>query len=628
MSTLAVVATFAARIDEGNSLSAVAHKMMDAVPARAPDGIGVAAAPGAALGFGRLVVSRQQGHALCPLEDRAAGLTVVADVRIDNRDDLKARWRLPADATDTEIVLRGYEREGDTMVAHLIGDFAFAVWDARKQRLFAARDPFGVRPLVYRVAGDRLLVASDVEQILAVDPSARVVDETMVVDWLMYQRRSVELTFFAPIKNLAPGCTLIATRAGDVKLTPWWRPHRPQRFRDEREAFENFRMVFARAVKDRLLTDHPVLVHLSGGFDSTVAAIVAGQVNPGVSLRAVGAVHPGLDCDESVYMNATAAQLPYPHEWWDGTKPDLVDLERPYLAGPGLRIPRTNGTAKDYEIAKREGARVVISGHGGDAFHPVWQVVRDCAREGRWDLVARSTILSRNQPWRARRGLTLSAAKLFTPPWARRFKRAMRPTKSAPEWLAPRLREIAPLTATDVAATREGLIPIVGWAGAFRLDDSLRPVAVEAVANEQRGLGDAAAECRCPFLDVRVLSAADDMPLPVWRPPHYRWRLHALAYADVLPAQVQARKRKTLFGAAVINRSRAAAPSMHHLLAGQPNVARFLGVPVVDVVQSRLPASGPQAISEPEVRGGPADSWMDSALIWNLATLEAWLRLL
>jgi asparagine synthase (glutamine-hydrolysing) len=633
MSTLAVVATFAnhsAAVGAGPAAQAV--RMIAALPARCPDGTAFVAAAGAGLGFGKLVVSAQQGHALSPLVDAQSGLSLVADVRIDNRDDLRAQLALAAQATDAEIVMAGFRRWGEQVVHRLIGDFAFAVWDEGRRRLFAARDPFGVRPLVYRVLQDRVLVASDVEQILAVDPSARQVDDASVVDLLLYRRISAERTYWEPIKNVPAGHSLSvdargggdSARPAAVRIARWWFPAVPvDPIRDERAGLEEFRQVFARAVSDRLRSDHPILIHLSGGFDSSVIALVAGQLGALAPLLAVGAVHPGLACDESVYINATAARLPYPFESWDGTQPDLIDLENPCLAGPGLRIPRTNGSARDLTIAARQGARVVLEGLGGDGMHPVWDVVRDFAAAGRWDLVLRATVLAQARSWRSRARLSWTAIKRLAPQRLRRWRGHLRRAPAPPAWLAPEFHGLVAAGPESAGAGLAEHVSTIGAGGAARLYEFMRPLSVQLVNNEQRAFAEIGTECRCPFLDVRLLALMDRLPLSSWRPPLYQRRLHAVAYADLLPTEVRTRQRKTVFASAVANRLRIAAPTAISMLSARQTLlsSRFLVPPPRELVERGCAVAG-------AIAGSNSDSsWQECALALNVAALEAWLRI-
>ncbi len=611
MSILAVVAAWAddpARRDR-------ARRMIEPLAERAPDGRASVEAPGAALAFGKLVVSRRQGHAAQPLSDAAAGLYLVADVRIDNRDELRPTLGLPAAATDAELVLAGYRQWGVALPDHLVGDFAFAVWDARARRLFAARDPFGVRPLYYRRLPDgALLVASDVESILAVDPGAWKVDDQAVIDHLLSAWPSPERTFWEPIRALPAGHALLAS-AADCQVQRWWRPPAvPAILADHETCYRELRRRLRQAVADRLDADHPVLVHLSGGFDSTAIATLAGTIEARAPLRAVGAVYPGLGCDESLYMDAVRARLPYPTEYWDGTRPLSLDLDAPALAGPGLRTCLNDGTRGDQEIARREGARAVLSGLGGDVWQPCNESQRDYLRRGHWRQLWQAAFMRPGMSWGGRARVLRWSLGQETPEAIRALGRRLRrrAPAAAPPWLArPATRDPLPPAPEAQALARSH-----GLAQARRLLDLGGPRPVHALARMQVVAAANQVEMRFPFLDVRLVDLLWRLPLTIWGPPGYPARLHPLVLRDLLPPEVTSRRWKTDFSAALAARAALAwralrarsDPPGHLLLERYCRGSHIAALAGADLPQSPL----------------KADRWSE---IWRLAVLEAWLEM-
>jgi asparagine synthase (glutamine-hydrolysing) len=598
----------------GSARLARARRMVERLADRAPDGTAAVEAPGAALGFGKLVVSRKQGHAEQPLVDPAAGLTLVADVRVDNRDELRGPLGLPATATDAEIVLAGYRRWGPLVPDHLVGDFAFAVWDARARRLFAARDPFGVRPLVYRRLPDgTLLLASDVESILAVDPTAWKIDDVAVVDHLLAQWRFSERTFWEPIKAVPAGHCLQAS-ARSLDVVRWWRPPTdPEIIADHETCYREFRRRFRQAVADRLASDHPVLIHLSGGFDSSSIAVMAGDIAAPVPLRAAGAIYPGLLCDESLYMAATAARLPYPTEYWNGTHPLAIDLDEPSLTAPGHRTCANDGTRGDFEIAGREGARVVLSGVGGDVWQPCNESQMDYLRRGQWRQLGQAAFLRPGMSWRSRARVLRWSVGLETPETLRSLVRRLRRVhRPEPPWLASPVPPgpIEPPLAAHPLARSAGL------AQARRLAELEGPRPVHAVERMQAVAQAGGVEMRFPFLDVRLLDLLWRMPLTIWGPPGYPSRFHPRAMGDLLPVEVATRRWKTDFSEALAARAVLARRALgsgadsggHALLERYCKKDALSSLLHGDVLRSPL---GPEGWNR----------------IWRVAVLEAWLAM-
>jgi asparagine synthase (glutamine-hydrolysing) len=626
MSILAVVASWS----QDPARLGVARRMVACLADRAPDGTAAVEAPGAALGFGKLVVSHKQGHRQQPLVDPAAGLYLVADVRIDNRDELRPQLDLPASATDADIVLAGYRKWGPLVPDHLIGDFAFAVWDAREHRLFAARDPFGVRPLVHRRLPDgRLLVASDVEQILAVDPTAWEVDDAAVVDYLLMQWRSADRTFWEPIKALPAGHCLMASDRS-TQIIRWWRPPaEPQIIEDHEACYEEFRRRFRLAVADRLESDHPVLAQLSGGYDSSCIALVAAQIPARIPLRAVGAIHPGLECDESSYMDLLKARLTIPVEYWDGTKHSFADLDDPCLAGPNRRCTMNNGTRGDLEIAARAQARVILSGHGGDAWTPSMANFRDYISTGHWRQLWVGAFLRPNRTWPQRfRSVRKSIRHVVPEPMKRTLRRMRGKDRRPPVWLAPRMARV--FAAEDrrfsVASASYGL------ANLQRLDELAGPKAGRTLDAQHDANPGACVEKRFPFLDARLVDLLWRLPLSIWRAPAYEARFHAAVFADLFPPEMLQPRKKTVFSSVLNQRMSQAARTAPLFTAGDkaPWLAtRYVLPEAVEALRSLGDTSRPDSGSAytMALRSAMLAAMLDRGLGWRLIALEPWLRI-
>ena len=176
--------------------------------------------------------------------DARAGLVAVADARIDDRQGLCAGLGIsPAERgalTDAALILRAFMRWGVDCPRHLLGDYAFAVWDRRKRTLFCARDHIGARPLYYAHENGQFAFASAVEAVLAIAGMPDALDETTVATHLGSTRCSDSRTFFRAVRKLPPGHTLTveaSPHAGRRRACAWrgtgfpsrhgWRGQRP-----------------------------------------------------------------------------------------------------------------------------------------------------------------------------------------------------------------------------------------------------------------------------------------------------------------------------------------------------------------------------------------------------------------
>ncbi|MDQ3661536.1 MAG: asparagine synthase-related protein, partial [Actinomycetota bacterium] len=206
----------------------------------------------------------------------------MADARIDNREELvRTLWggsHLPDEPpTDAELILEAYRRWGEECPARLIGDFAFAIWDARRGRLFAARDPMAMRALYYRVEPRRVLFGTEVKQILAVPGVPARIFEPAVGAYLAGPFGHMEWTFYEGISQLAPAHALVVDASGQRTWRYWdIDPDFRIEYPTEEEYVEHFLEVFLEAVRCRLRSTKPVGIFLSGGMDSGSIASAAG----------------------------------------------------------------------------------------------------------------------------------------------------------------------------------------------------------------------------------------------------------------------------------------------------------------------------------------------------------------
>jgi asparagine synthase (glutamine-hydrolysing) len=217
------------------------------------------------------------------LDDR---VRIVADARIDARAELirELKSALPrelAAANDAELILHAYATWGENCVEHLLGDFAFVLWDGLRQHLMCARDHFGVRPLYYCDL-ERVLLISNSIWALRLHPAVRdALNEQAIADFLLFeQNEDLGTTFFADIRRLRPGHCLIYER-GKTTVCEYWRlkpEGAPIKFSSPQEYVAAYTDVLTCAVQDRLQTPSAALT-LSGGMDSSSIAAVACSIS-------------------------------------------------------------------------------------------------------------------------------------------------------------------------------------------------------------------------------------------------------------------------------------------------------------------------------------------------------------
>jgi asparagine synthase (glutamine-hydrolysing) len=213
----------------------------------------------------------------------ADGVTsLVADVRLDNREELAAGLGLSSQQTlvmaDSDILLAAWQKWREQCVDHLSGAFSFAVWNELEQHLFLSRDHIGERPLFYASTANCFAFASMPKGLHRLAFVGAEVDEDYVARYLTLTNMPIEQTIFRNMQRLPSGCSL-SVRREKVRLSRHWRTGQLQdlRLSTPEQYLECFRERFDRAVRVRLRTRGGVGAQLSGGLDSgAVAATAAG----------------------------------------------------------------------------------------------------------------------------------------------------------------------------------------------------------------------------------------------------------------------------------------------------------------------------------------------------------------
>jgi len=520
--------------------AATVRRRTEALRYRAPDGSRTWQDARIALGHARLATGCPRLDAPQPvaLGDR---LRLAGDVRVDAQADLRRALaardeRVAAGAPDALLVLHAYRALGERCVEHLLGDFAFALWDADRQRLLLARDRFGVRPLYWCESGGRLLASNTLAALRAARAAPDAPDDVLrddapacedslddgaVADFLMFgYAREPDATAFARIRRLPPAHLLTATpgtAAGGhrVAIRRYWDLPlgAPIRCRDPREHVERFRTLLDAAVSDRL-RGGPTVVMMSGGLDSTSVAASASALRArtaGPDVRACTLVHDGLLADdEARYAGEVAAAL--------GIEATTIPVDDG-AAFPGAGALRAAPEPSEDPVpasdvarlrAAAGDARVVLTGQGGD---PGLAVARGwwlhALRRGRPDHVVADALLARRLRGR------LPPLYVRTHLERRRGERhAHPPGPPFPPWLAPALVERLHLRARFAAAV--AVAPAPDCARPEAHADLRSPAWARLFEDHDAGTSGLALDVRHPFFDARLLEFLLRLPPVPW----------------------------------------------------------------------------------------------------------------
>jgi asparagine synthase (glutamine-hydrolysing) len=308
-------------------------------------------------------------------------LWIAADARIDARAELIGKLKAKSQAAgalslshpDAELILHAYDVWGEACIEHLLGDFSFAIWDAREKRLFCARDHFGVKPFFYAHT-DSCFVFGNTLDCVRMHPSvSSCLNDSAIADFLLFDmHKDLSLTSFADVRRLPPAHTLVF-KQGAVSMRRYWelRVTNPVVFRHEQEYLERFRELLDAAVADRLRAESAG-VTMSGGLDSTTVAASAQRIfvrkgNP-QGLRAYTEVFDSLiPHEERHYATLAADALGIPIEflvsdhWKIFERADKLEYRTPEPSHTAL--PDTDWDQLR-QVAAR--SRVALTGFGGD----------------------------------------------------------------------------------------------------------------------------------------------------------------------------------------------------------------------------------------------------------------------
>lgn len=351
------------------ALSNALHVMSALLAHRGPDGAGFWRHPEqiAGLAHRRLAVIDTTPSGKQPMSAPGGRTVISYNGEIYNYRELKqelaSRWTFQT-SSDTETIMAAHESWSEHCLSRLRGMFAFALWDGEK--LFAARDRFGIKPFYYAVIDGTLYFASEIKALLPLLPGIET-DPSALAEYLTFQYTLGDQTLFKHVKSLPAGHYLVAGRAG-VEVRRYWdvrydldRDHTPRWFTRRIDELMND------SIQAHMVSDVPVGAYVSGGIDSSLMAqLSASHPNSArIGFHGKFSAYPGYD--ESAFAEIAATRAGIRLEQADMTASDFADnigkviyhLDTP-VGGPG--------SFPQFMVARRaaEHVKVVLGGQGGD----------------------------------------------------------------------------------------------------------------------------------------------------------------------------------------------------------------------------------------------------------------------
>lgn len=365
----------------GRSLPADTLRAMgESIRHRGPDDQGIFSASGVGLGNQRLsIIDLAGGHQ--PFVSDDGRIAVVQNGEIFNHVELAeelARSGHPCRThSDTEVLLRLYERDGIDFIHKLNGMFAIAIFDARERAMYLVRDRIGVKPLYIHDDGQQLTFGSEIKAVLKAGMDAPGMDEEALHHFLSFNYVPAPFTIYQGVRHLMPGHLLRVDASGST-VRRWWNLAEvsPEHGRTEADWIEEFNAVLDDAVRLRLRSDVPFGAFLSGGVDSsTIVGLMARHMSEPVKTFCIGFDDPRFD--ESAFAQEAADRFGTRHVM-EKVDPDMLDFwpmatyhcDQPH--GDVSFLPTYRVSA----LAARH-VKVVLTGDGGDELFAGYDKYKD-----------------------------------------------------------------------------------------------------------------------------------------------------------------------------------------------------------------------------------------------------------
>lgn len=399
----------------------VCNQMIRARPEYGPDGETVWTDGPIALGFQSFIVTEQDSLCAQPRTLLQGAVAIVADARLDNREQLAAALGLAqsdlARLADADLILRAYLTWDHACLERLLGDFVFVIWDRARQELFVGRDALGARSACFHLDARWCILASSATQVLAHPATPQTINDGKVAEFLVGFYVDQRETFYADVSYCLPAHGMVVGAGGWSEWRYWSVDHHETlHYQRDEEYVDEYRRLLTEAVRCRLRTQHTVSISLSGGLDSTVLAAVAASelgasaTQPGGRLKSYSyAFDRFASCDERDAIRPVVQRLNLDavyvncDELWTLSDPATWPVDPEYvLSDPYARLPLAVAQA-----ANAAGSRLLLGGYFGDTLFigsRYW--VASLLRDRQWRTVA-------SQMW----------ARAGAPDWGQMFVR-------------------------------------------------------------------------------------------------------------------------------------------------------------------------------------------------------------
>jgi len=346
---------------------------------RGPDDTGLVQDGPATLGHRRLSILDLSPSGHQPMESADGRYLISFNGEIYNFAELRDELRLtPAQLrsrTDTEVLLHAWMRWGPETLPHLVGQWAFALYDRQERCLWLSRDRFGEKPLFYHQSSERLCFASNIAALLQAPGVGREIDPDALLEMVAMRYVVAPRTILAGIRKL-PGGHLMRVDASGVTIVRWYDLPVPDKRRPRRheEVLAEFDRVFKQACRRCLVSDVPVAMFLSDGIDSNAIHHALLELGDDIPCYTFNTEENRSDCEVEGLSASNITPL----------RVGVTQRMREMLpAFEALNEPTGDGVAlATWQLVRnaRPHATVFLCGHGGDEIMGGYRMNRDLLR--------------------------------------------------------------------------------------------------------------------------------------------------------------------------------------------------------------------------------------------------------
>jgi len=523
--------------------------MAEAIRHRGPDDFGFYHDPHAHLSHRRLAVVDVEGGRQ-PMSNENGSLWITYNGEIYNhatlRTALEAAGHRYKSRSDTETILHSYEENGTECVSHFRGMFAFAIWDAKRQRLFCARDRMGIKPFYYFWDGRVFAFASEIKALIEHPEISPLLAEEKLPEVLAFGFTSGDGTLFRNIRKLMPGYRMlleVAGGQGELKCEPYWdiQMGGEDLESDARSYILELRRLLEGSVASHLMSDVPLGVLLSGGLDSSAIAALT-QRSAGRPVRTFAVGYAETRFTETGAARDTAQALGTRHR-------EVVIGREDFFAALGKLIWHEDepiawpSSVPLYFVSKlaAEDVKVALTGEGSDELFGGYERYR-------W--------LQVNQTWAARYGRIPEGIRHAIRQWldastllGAGVRRKLRHTVFGREL------DFESLFVENFYCAFEGVGALEGYMSYWNRPQDASPLARTLYADQKTYLVEllmkqdqmsmaASLETRVPFLDDSLVEFAARVPDRLKIQGRVQKYLLKAALSDILPRSVLRRKKR------------------------------------------------------------------------------------